>query len=145
MNVTGETTNKGLVLIAFDTLFNKRDFRGAEQYWSRDLIQHSARIGPGREGLFDFVRAAPKNLKYEPGVIMADADLVVVHGRLSSVGRPRNWIVATFVRIDGELLVEQWDVMEEEASLAESLSGQPMFGDGFPRTPGRAARIRTRR
>ena len=135
MSVTSETTNKGLVLVAFDTLFNKRDFRAAEQYWSRDLVQHSAHIGPGREGLFDFVTAAPKSLKYEPGVIVADADLVVVLGRLSGTGRPRNWIVATVVRIDDELLVEQWDVMEDEAWRTETLSGLPMFGERFSEDP----------
>jgi predicted SnoaL-like aldol condensation-catalyzing enzyme len=134
MSVTSETTNKALVLVAFDTLFNKRDFRAAEQYWSPDLVLHGAHIGPGREGLFDFVTAAPQSLKYEPGMIVADDDLVVVYGRLSSTGRPRNWIIATFVRIDGGRLVEQWDVMEDEASQAETLSGRPMFEERFPET-----------
>jgi predicted SnoaL-like aldol condensation-catalyzing enzyme len=135
MNVTSETTNKALVLVAFDTLFNKRDFRAAEQYWSPDLVQHSSHIGPGREGLFDFVTTAPRGLKFEAGMIVADADLVVVYGRLSGTGRVRNWIVTTVVRIDGGQLVEQWDVMEDEASQAETLSGRPMFGERFPETP----------
>ncbi len=132
MSVTSETTNKALVLVAFDTLFNKRDFRAAEQYWSPNLIQHSAHIGPGREGLFDFVTAAPKSLRYEPGMIVADADLVVAYGRLSGTGRARNWIVATVVRVDSGRLVEQWEVMEDEASRTEALSGRPMFGERFP-------------
>ena len=29
-----EESNKALVLEAFDTLFNKRDYKGAEHYWS---------------------------------------------------------------------------------------------------------------
>ena len=102
---------------------------------SPDLVLHGAHIGPGREGLFDFVTAAPKSLRYEPGMIVADADLVVAYGRLSGTGRARNWIVATVVRIEGGRLVEQWDVMEDEASQAETLSGRPMFGERFPKTP----------
>jgi hypothetical protein len=48
--------NKILVLEAFDTLFNKRDYAAAERFWSARYIQHSAHIGPGREGLFDPIR-----------------------------------------------------------------------------------------
>jgi predicted SnoaL-like aldol condensation-catalyzing enzyme len=36
------------VLIAFDTLFNKRDYASAECFWSPRYIQHSAHIPPGR-------------------------------------------------------------------------------------------------
>jgi predicted SnoaL-like aldol condensation-catalyzing enzyme len=48
-----EETNKALVLEAFDTLFNKRDYKAAERFWSPNYIQHSAHIPPGREGLFN--------------------------------------------------------------------------------------------
>jgi predicted SnoaL-like aldol condensation-catalyzing enzyme len=47
-----EEKNKALVLKAFDTLFNKRDYAAAERFWSPQYIQHSAHIAPGREGLF---------------------------------------------------------------------------------------------
>jgi hypothetical protein len=43
--------NKTLVLQAFDTLFNKRDYKAAERYWSSNYIQHSAHIAPGRDGI----------------------------------------------------------------------------------------------
>ena len=84
--------NKTLVLQAFDTLFNKRDYKAAERYWSSNYIQHSAHIAPGRDGLFNLVRSMPPTLKYEPGVIVAENDYVIVHGRFSETGRPRNWI-----------------------------------------------------
>ncbi len=44
MNQTIEEKNKELVLKAFDTLFNKRDYGAAERYWSPNYIQHSALI-----------------------------------------------------------------------------------------------------
>ena len=37
-------TNKALVLKAFDTLFNQRDYAAAARFWSPDYIQHSAHI-----------------------------------------------------------------------------------------------------
>jgi predicted SnoaL-like aldol condensation-catalyzing enzyme len=73
--------NKELVLQAFDTLFNKRDYKAAERYWSSNYIQHSAHIAPGRDGLFNLVRSSPPTLKYEPGLIVAENDCVIVHGR----------------------------------------------------------------
>ena len=101
MNHAVESSNKALVLEAFDTLFNKRDYVAAERYWSPDYIQHSAHIEPGRDGLFNLIKSVPATLKYEPGVIVADGDFVIVHGRFSGHGRPRNWIAADILRIVG--------------------------------------------
>jgi predicted SnoaL-like aldol condensation-catalyzing enzyme len=131
MSVMTETTNKALVLIAFDTLFNKRDYTAAMQYWSPDYVQHSAHIPPGRDGLFNLVRALPLLLKYEPGLIVAEGDYVIAHGRFSGHGRPRNWIAADIVRVEHGLLAEHWDVLQDEASEADSRSGLPMFGEQF--------------
>jgi predicted SnoaL-like aldol condensation-catalyzing enzyme len=81
MSQTLQEKNKALVLEAFDTLFNQRGYAAAERYWSPNYIQHSAHIEPGREGLFNLIRSIPPTLKYEPGVIVADGDFVIVHGR----------------------------------------------------------------
>ncbi|MGA7086063.1 MAG: nuclear transport factor 2 family protein [Pseudolabrys sp.] len=124
--------NKALVLEAFDTLFNKRDYKAAERYWSSNYIQHSAHIPPGRDGLFNLIRSAPAALKYEPGAIVAEGDYVIVHGRFSNTGMPRNWIAADIVRVDDDMLAEHWDVLQDEATEAESQSGLPMFGAKFP-------------
>src|SRR5436305_7577129 len=94
MGQTEQKKNKAIVLEAFDTLFNKRDYAAAERFWSPAYIQHSAHIAPGREGLFDLIKSMPSTLKYERGVIVADGDLVIVHGRFSEVGAPVNWIAA---------------------------------------------------
>ena len=131
MSTADESKNKALVLEAFDTLFNKRDYAKAETFWSPDYIQHSAHIGPGRAGLFDLIKAAPPTLRHEPGLIVANGDHVIVHGRFSGHGRPRNWIVWDILRIEDGRLAEHWDVMQDEASKAESVSGLPMFGDAF--------------
>jgi predicted SnoaL-like aldol condensation-catalyzing enzyme len=124
--------NNATVLRAFDTLFNKRDYAAAERYWSPSYIQHSAHIEPGRAGLFNLIKSLPPTLKHEPGLIMADGDFVILHGRFSGHGRPKNWIAADILRVVDGILVEHWDVIQDEASRAESKSGLPMFGDRFP-------------
>jgi predicted SnoaL-like aldol condensation-catalyzing enzyme len=132
MAQTTEKTHKALVLEAFDVLFNKRDYAAAERYWSPNYIQHSAHIEPGREGLFNLIKSSPPTLKYESDMIVADGDLVIVHGRFSGHGQPANWIAADVVRIEDGLLAEHWDVIEDEATAQQSKSGKPMFGDAFP-------------
>jgi predicted SnoaL-like aldol condensation-catalyzing enzyme len=132
MSKTTES-NKALVLEAFDTLFNKRDYGAAERFWSPNYIQHSAHIEPGREGLFNLIKSMPPTLKYESGTIVADGDSVIVHGRFSGFGQPVNWIAADIVRIANGVLVEHWDVIEDEVSKQESKSGRPMFGTEFTR------------
>ena len=134
MNQSKEEKNKALVLEAFDTLFNKRNYAAAERYWSPDYIQLSAHISPGREGLFDLIKSIPPTLRYEPGVIVADGDFVIVHGRFSGFGQPVNWIAADILRIENGILVEHWDVIQDEATQEQSKSGNPMFGDEFPNT-----------
>jgi predicted SnoaL-like aldol condensation-catalyzing enzyme len=131
MSQASESKNKALVLAAFDTLFNKRDYVAAERYWSPDYIQHSAHIEAGREGLFKLIKSLPPTLRYEAGTIVAEGDFVIVHGRFSGFGAPVNWIAADIVLIKDRVLVEHWDVIQDEASRESSISGLPMFGDKF--------------
>jgi predicted SnoaL-like aldol condensation-catalyzing enzyme len=131
MNRTVESKNKALVLEAFDTLFNKRDYAAAEKSWSPHYIQHSAHIEPGRDGLFKLIKSMPPTLKYEPGTIVVEGNFVIVHGRFSGFGQPANWIAADIVRIEDGILVEHWDIIEDEVSRLASKSGLPMFGKEF--------------
>jgi len=131
MTTKDEESNKKLVLEAFDTLFNKRDYEAAARFWSPRYVQHSAHIEPGRDGLFNLIRSLPPTLKYEAGTIVAENDFVIVHGRFSGHGRPRAWIAADVCRIANGVLAEHWDVLQDEATKAESKSGLPMFGERF--------------
>jgi len=83
--------------------------------------------------LFDLIRSAPDTLRYEHGLILAEGDYVIVHGRFTGYGRPVAWIAADVVRIEDGHLAEHWDVLQDEATEAESKSGKPMFGAQFPR------------
>lgn len=128
---TTPVENKALVLAAFDALFNKRDYTAATPFWSEHYIQHSAHIPPGRDGLFNLIRSLPETLRYENQLIIAEGDYVIAHGRFSGHGRPAPWIAADIVRMEDGKLAEHWDVLEDEATRKESVSGRPMFGASF--------------
>jgi predicted SnoaL-like aldol condensation-catalyzing enzyme len=86
MTQSTQERNKTLVLQAFDLLFNKRDYVAAEKYWSPHYIQHSAHIGPGRDGL-NLIKSLPPTLKYEPGTIVADVEFVTAAPTLNIAGQ----------------------------------------------------------
>jgi predicted SnoaL-like aldol condensation-catalyzing enzyme len=98
MSTNKHERNKRLVIEGFDTLFNKRDYEKAEKFWSPGYIQHSAHIGPGRDGLFSLIKSLPSTLRYEHGLILADDEYVIVHGRFSGQGGPA-WVTADILRI----------------------------------------------
>jgi predicted SnoaL-like aldol condensation-catalyzing enzyme len=132
MSKTTPEQNKAIVLKASDTLFNERDYAAAERFRSPKYIQHSAHIAPGREGLFALIRSAPDTLRYENQLVVAEGDYVIAHRRFSGNGRPAAWIAADIVRLGDGLLAEHWDVLQDEATQEESVSGLPMLGDRFP-------------
>jgi predicted SnoaL-like aldol condensation-catalyzing enzyme len=131
MSIPAIEDNKLIVLKAFDALFNERDYEAATRFWSPAYIQHSAHIEAGRDGLFELTKALPTTLRYENAHAVAEGDVVILHGRFSGHGLPRNWVVADIVRLENGMLVEHWDVIQDEATEAESKSGLPMFGTEF--------------
>ena len=124
MSRTTPEQNKALVLEAFDTLFNKRDYATAEKFWSPNYIQHSAHIAPGRNGLFNLVRSLPDTLKYENQLIVAEGEYVIAHGRFSGTGRPAAWIAADIVRIEDGKLAEGW-INRDDVGLMRQLGVIP--------------------
>jgi predicted SnoaL-like aldol condensation-catalyzing enzyme len=80
--------NKALVPKAFDTLLNKRDCAAAERLWPPNYILHSAHIETGREGLINLIKSFAQTLKYEPGTIVVEGDLMIAHGRCSHFASP---------------------------------------------------------
>jgi predicted SnoaL-like aldol condensation-catalyzing enzyme len=132
--MTREEKNKRLVLDAFDSAFNKKEADAFDRYWSLDYIQHSTEIEPGRNGLKKTIAERPIEFHYEPGLIIAEGDYVMVHGRFSNLGRARAIIVVNIFRIENELLAEHWDVVQQEATKEESKSGLPMFKNYFAKS-----------
>ena len=95
------------------------------------LGSSSAHIPPGRDGLFELIRTMPDTFKHETEHLIGEGDFVFVRGRFTGHGQPKPWIVVDTVRIEDGRLKEHWDVVEDEASRPESISGLPMYGNSF--------------
>jgi predicted SnoaL-like aldol condensation-catalyzing enzyme len=129
MKVTTEQ-DKTLVLEGFDTLFNKRDYVAAESFCRRTTSSTALTSRRAATDYFNLVKTLPPALKYEHGTIVADGEFVIIHGRLSgfqSVSR----IAADILHINDGVLLEHWDVIQDEATKEQSKSGLQMFGDKF--------------
>jgi predicted SnoaL-like aldol condensation-catalyzing enzyme len=88
MTQSTQEQNKALVLRVFDLLFNKRDYAAAEKFWSPPhYIQCAHRTG--REGLFNLVKSLPDTLRYEAGLVVAEGDFVIAHGRFRLWGNDK--------------------------------------------------------
>ncbi|KIH84018.1 nuclear transport factor 2 family protein [Pseudomonas batumici] len=124
--------NKAIVLEGFETLFNRKDLVAAERFWSSVYTQHSAHVPPGREGLFELVATASPDMRYECQLAVAEGDFVMLHGRFSGLGQPTNWVVVDILRLEDGVMVEHWDVIQDEVTRENSVGGHPMFGDQFP-------------
>jgi len=46
---------------------------------------------------------------------------------------PPPGFAADVIRFEDGILREHWDVLQDEATKAESVSGLPMFGNTFPK------------
>ena len=124
--------NKAIVLAALTGAFAGHDLSVFDRYWAEEYIQHNTFIPPFREGLRSLVAQLPPGSNYEPGIIVAEGDYVVIHGRYSGY-TPVPQIIIDIFRLKDGLLVEHWDVIQDDATEQQSKSGRPMFGDSFPK------------
>jgi len=76
------------------------------------------------------IKGLPDNFRYENGLVVANGDYVLLHGRFSGIGLPANWIVVDIVSLEHGKLAEHWDVIQDEVKKEASRSG--LFGDKFP-------------
>ena len=118
--------NKALVLDAMTSLFQRHDASAVERLHAPGYIQHNPEIPQGRDALHALVSNLPQAVFYEPGLTVAEGDLVAIHGRI------RGWadtpqVVVDLFRIEGGLLAEHWDVLQNEVPLTQALGGISMF------------------
>jgi predicted SnoaL-like aldol condensation-catalyzing enzyme len=128
--------NKALVLEAMTSLFQRHDASAVERLYAPDYIQHNPGIPQGRDALQALVAGMSKAVHYEPGLVVAEGDLVAIHGRI------RGWadkplVVVDLFRIEGGRLAEHWDVLQDEVPVTRASGGIPMFdpGEAAPSIP----------
>lgn len=131
--------NKQLVLEAMTALFQRHDASAVERLYAPAYIQHNPSIPQGRDALQAIVAGLSQDVFYEPGMMVAEGDLVAIHGRI------RGWaeapqIVVDIFRVEDGRLAEHWDVLQDEVSAADAPGGVAMFDpeEANRRAPGPA-------
>jgi hypothetical protein len=81
------------------------------------------RVPDGTDELRARVTANP-NLHHQTGMVAADGDIVMVHGRYEGLG-PKPMVGVDIYRVEDGRVAEHWDVLQEEVSPTSS--GHPMF------------------
>jgi predicted SnoaL-like aldol condensation-catalyzing enzyme len=122
-SAANEAANKAMVLKVLTELFADRDVSTLDRYYTDSLIQHSARLPDGTDDLRARVTANP-NLHHRAGMVTADGDVVMVHGRYEGLG-PKPVVAVDIYRVEDGRIAEHWDVQQEEVS--PTASGHPMF------------------
>lgn len=118
--------NKAIVLDAMTSLFQRHDASAVERLYSDDYLQHNPNIPQGRDALKTIVENVSESVYYEPGLIIAEDDLVAIHGRI------RGWadqpqVVVDIFRVEDGKLVEHWDVLQNEVPVTAGVAGLSMF------------------
>ena len=123
-------TNKELVMRAITEAFVNMDATAIDKYWSDRYIQHNPQLGNGREALKQLFGLVGPNFKYEIGLIVADGDFVMVHGRYTDFG-PKPLVAVDIFRVKDGKLAEHWDVLQEEVPAENTATKNAMFTSNF--------------
>jgi len=118
-------SNKEIVLEVLKRAFIDRDPTVVEQYFGNNYKQHNPLIPNGPSAIAAMIPTLT-GLTYEPGMSVADGDLVMVHGRYTGWG-PKPMVAVDIFRVEGDKVVEHWDVMQEEVPAVNTASGHAMF------------------
>lgn len=121
-----QDANRALVKRAMNDLFVKRDATAVSRYWGDPYLQHNPTIGDGSADLPNIIKSLPSTFRYEPGLVLADGDMVMIHGRYTGWG-PKPLVTVDIFRVKNGKLVEHWDVMQEDVPASQTKSGRAMF------------------
>ena len=118
-------SNKEIVLEVLKRAFIERDPTVVEQYFAANYKQHNPVIPDGPAAIDKLIPTLTA-LTYEPGMAVADGDLVMVHGRYTGWG-PKPMVAVDIFRVENGKVEEHWDVLQEEVPVEKTVNGNPMF------------------
>ncbi|MFI1865487.1 nuclear transport factor 2 family protein [Streptomyces jumonjinensis] len=102
---------KNTVLSAIGELFDQKDPSAVDRWVAADYRQHSSLAADGPEALRGLVAGLPEGFRYEGARVIADGDLVALHGTYHGFG-PDPLIAFDIFRVDADgKLAEHWDAL----------------------------------
>lgn len=114
-------SNKELVVNAATELFIDQDPTAIDRWFGPRYVQHSTVAADGIEGLTAFASNLPDGFGYEVVRVIADADLVALHGIYTGLA-PTPLVAFDLFRVADGHIVEHWDALTPQAT--ETLSGR---------------------
>ncbi|MET7349973.1 MULTISPECIES: nuclear transport factor 2 family protein [Streptomyces] len=109
--------NKTTVLTALKELFGDKDVTAVDRWVAADYRQHSSAAPDGPEGLRGLIGSLTDDVRHEVARVIAEGDLVAVHGVYYGFG-PDPMVAFDLFRVaDGKLrvadgkIVEHWDIV----------------------------------
>jgi predicted SnoaL-like aldol condensation-catalyzing enzyme len=122
--VLAQQSNKDFVVNAVTELFSNKDLTAIDRYWADSYLQRNPGLPSTSAVLKEALRDMPADMTYEIGMVIAEGDLVAIHGRYTGWG-PTPLIVVDIYRVENGKIAEHWDVGQDE--VLETASGLPMF------------------
>jgi|UniRef100_K3WWA7 predicted SnoaL-like aldol condensation-catalyzing enzyme len=119
--------NEALAGDALDAFFNKRDVSAVDKYIGVEYLQHNPGVKDGPGELKSFIEMFPSDSKFELGTTAAEGDLVWTHARYTGIPGANVSVIVDIFRVKDGLIVEHWDVIQQEVPASETASGRPMF------------------
>ncbi|MGW1158617.1 nuclear transport factor 2 family protein [Streptomyces sp. NPDC002519] len=113
---------KDIVLKAATELFGDKDPSAVDRWVAADYKQHSTLAADGPEALRQLVGSLSDDFRYEGARVIADGDLVALHGTYHGFG-PDPLVSFDIFRVDAEgKLAEHWDALTPQ--VKETASGR---------------------
>ncbi|GIF47078.1 putative SnoaL-like aldol condensation-catalyzing enzyme [Asanoa ferruginea] len=101
---------KQVVLTSAAQLFGEKDPLAVDRWVSPGYVQHSSMAADGPDGLRDLIQGLPDGFRYDMHRIIADGDLVALHGTYYGWG-PDPLVAFDVFRVADGKRVEHWDAL----------------------------------
>lgn len=103
-------STENIVLTATGELFGEKDPTAVDRWVAPNYRQHSTLAADGPAALRELVAGLPDGFRYEGARVIADGDLVALHGTYHGFG-PDPLVAFDVFRVEDGKLAEHWDAL----------------------------------
>lgn len=110
-----EEANKKRVVEFYRKALDQKDLSAVDKYLG-PYRQHNPQAADGPEGLKGFInylKSSAPDFRFEIKRVFADGDYVILHVHGIPAPGARGLAIVDIFRVDGEKIVEHWDVIQE--------------------------------